>query len=137
MTQTDIALARDNFKRWNDTLQTKDAAAVASMYDSANLSFLPTVSPKHIKDGNGAEEYFKAFVQKNPFGTITDDSIQVFSNGDAYLHSGMYTFDLGEGEARSPTEARFSYIWSKVNGEWKITHHHSSVVPGPKPSASM
>ena len=54
MAQTDIALARDNFKRWNDTLQTKDAAAVASMYDGANLSFLPTVSPKHIKVGTAS-----------------------------------------------------------------------------------
>ena len=138
--QTGIALARANFKRWNDALQTKDAAAVASLYHDADLSFLPTVSPEHIKDGGGTEGYFEAFVQKNPFGTITDDSVQVYSGGDAYLHSGMYTFDLGEGESRAPVEARFSYMWCKVGGDWKITHHHSSVRPGdakPRLVASM
>merc|ERR1712216_219949 len=77
----DIQLARANFKRWNDALQTKDAKTVANMYVTKELSFLPTVSPAHIKEGSqdsDTEEYFKSFVQKNPFGTITDDSIQVY-----------------------------------------------------------
>jgi len=26
-------------------------------------------------------------------------------------------------------EARFSYVWRKVDGMWKISHHHSSVRP--------
>ena len=128
----DIAVARANFRRWNDALQTKDALIVADMYVPDDLSFLPTVSPVHIKKGSkdsDTEEYFKSFVQKNPFGTITDDSIQVYSNGDAYLHSGLYTFELGDADKRTPVEARFSYVWRKVGGEWKISHHHSSVRP--------
>jgi len=122
---------QNNFKRWNDALQTKNAATVANMY-TADPSFLPTVSGEHIKrggSGTSTEDYFVEFVKKNPFGTITDDSIQVYS-ADAYLHSGMYTFELGEGDARAPVEARFSYVWKKVNGDWKISHHHSSVRPG-------
>ena len=110
---------------------------MANMYVTKELSFLPTVSPAHIKQGSqnsDTEEYFKSFVQKNPFGTITDDSIQVYGNGDAYLHSGLYTFELGDADARTPVEARFSYVWRKVNGDWKISHHHSSVRPEtPKP----
>ena len=121
-----------NFQKWNDALQTKDAKAVASMYSESDLSFLPTVSPKHISKLDSTQEYFEAFVMKDPFGTITDDSVQVYENGNAYLHSGLYTFDLGEGAARAPTEARFSYMWRKENGGWKIAHHHSSVRPAPK-----
>ena len=70
-------IVQDNFKRWNDALQTKDAAAVANLYDASNLSFLPTVSPQHIKGAEDTKLYFKDFVMKNPFGTITDDSVQV------------------------------------------------------------
>ena len=121
-----------NFEKWNGALQTKDAKAVARMYSESDLSFLPTVSPKHISKLGCTQEYFENFVMKDPFGTITDDSVQVYENGDAYLHSGLYTFDLGEGGTRAPTEARFSYMWRKENGEWKITHHHSSVRPAPK-----
>ncbi|KAJ8614542.1 hypothetical protein CTAYLR_000847 [Chrysophaeum taylorii] len=125
-----LQVARDNFKKWNDALQTKDPKKVAALYStSGDLSFLPTVSPEHIKDGSSTEDYFTAFVQKNPFGTITDDSVMVFDDGDAYLHSGLYTFDLGEGRKRAPTEARFSYVWRKSGGDYKITHHHSSVRP--------
>jgi len=125
----DITLARKNFRRWNDALQTKDARTVAALYSQNALSFLPTVSPEHVKDGAKTEDYFTAFVQKNPFGTITDDSVQAYGGGDAYLHSGMYTFDLGVGAERAPVKARFSYIWVKEDGAWKISHHHSSVRP--------
>jgi uncharacterized protein (TIGR02246 family) len=124
-----LTTARANFKRWNDALQTKDPLAVANMYSTSELSFLPTVSPQHIKGLPSTEDYFKDFVLKNPFGTITDDSVQVFDGGNAYLHSGMYTFELGDAGARTPVEARFSYVWRSYNGDWKITHHHSSVTP--------
>merc|ERR1711990_804523 len=72
-------------------------------YVSDGLSFLPTVSPEHIKAGgatSNTEDYFIEFVKKNPFGTITDDLVEVFNNGASYLHSGMYTFELGDAGAR-------------------------------------
>lgn len=114
---------------WNEALQSKDPKAVANLYSTGDLSFLPTVSPQHVRDSMGTEEYFIAFVAKDPFGTITDDSVQVFEGGEAYLHTGMYTFALGPKDDRTNVEARFSYMWKKMKGEWKITHHHSSVVP--------
>jgi ketosteroid isomerase-like protein len=60
---------------------------------------------------------------------------QAFGN-DAYLHTGLYTFMTGPDGDRKPVEARFSYMWRKISGEWKITHHHSSALPGAtKPDA--
>ncbi len=52
---------------------------------------------------------------------------------DAYLHSGTYTYLTGPEEDRSPVKARFSFMWRKVDGDWKITHHHSSTLPGTPP----
>ena len=124
-----LPTARANFNRWNSALQTKNPTTVAALYSTAELSFLPTVSPQHIKAIPNTEEYFKDFVQKNPFGTITDDKVQVFDGGKAYLHSGMYTFELGDAGSRTPVQARFSYVWKKEDGDWKISHHHSSVTP--------
>jgi uncharacterized protein (TIGR02246 family) len=133
--------AQANFRYWNDALQTKDPAAVARLYSPRDLSFLPTVSPMHISKMEETNDYFTAFVKKDPFGTITDESVQVYENGKAYLHSGMYTFDLGQGSARAPVEARFSYMWRWEDGAWKISHHHSSVRPaghgGSKPAAGQ
>jgi hypothetical protein len=142
------ATAQDNFKKWNDALQscrTKDvkvaAAEIAALYsvekdpkDLPILSFLPTVSPNHIKDikKDGVEDttdYFVDFCGKNPAGEITDDIVMQLGGTDAYLHSGLYTFQLGDIGAQKPVQARFSYVWKKYGNDWKITHHHSSLAP--------
>ncbi len=119
---------QENFKTWNDALIAKDYDKVAALYSSTNLSFLPTVSPKFIRDGHSTKEYFTEFLKKLPEGTITADNVQSYGE-DAYLHTGLYTFMTGPADDRRPVEARFSYMWRKVDGAWKIVHHHSSVVP--------
>ena len=121
-------MGQENFKTWNDALIAKDFDKVAALYSSTDLSFLPTVSPKFIRDPHSTKEYFMEFLKKLPEGTITADNVQRFGP-DAYLHTGLYTFMTGPPEDRRPVEARFSYMWRKVDGAWKIVHHHSSVVP--------
>jgi uncharacterized protein (TIGR02246 family) len=117
-----------NFKSWNDALKAKDFEKVAALYSSTDLSFLPTVSPKFIRDSQSTKEYFMEFLKKLPEGTITEDNVQSYGN-DAYLHTGMYTFQVGPDGARQPVQARFSYMWRKIDGAWKIVHHHSSAQP--------
>ena len=68
------------------------------------------------------------FLKKLPDGTITSDNVQSYGP-DSYLHTGLYTFLTGPADNRQPVEARFSYMWRKVDGAWKIVHHHSSAVP--------
>ena len=122
-----------NFKSWNDALKAKDFEKVAALYSSTDLSFLPTVSPKFIRDSQSTKEYFMEFLKKLPEGTITEDNVQSYGN-DAYLHTGMYTFQVGPDGARQPVQARFSYMWRKIDGAWKIVHHHSSALPGAAPT---
>jgi len=121
-------VAQDNFKRWNDALQTKDYKVVASLYSTSDLSFLPTVSADFIRDSPSTEAYFVEFLKKLPYGTITADKVQSFGD-KGYLHSGMYTFLLGPEGSRTPVEARFSYMWRLIDNVWKIVHHHSSKRP--------
>ena len=66
--------------------QTKDYEKVAALYSTQELSFLPTVSPNFIRDNNSAKEYFKDFLKKLPFGTVTSEQTQSFGT-DAYLVS--------------------------------------------------
>jgi hypothetical protein len=75
--------------------------------------FLPTASPEHIKSGDNTEDYFKAFVLKNLFGTITDDNVQVYEDGMATCTQACTPFEPGEGADRKPVKARFSYMWNK------------------------
>ena len=128
---TNAATAAENFKKWINALATKDADTVAALYSSTanELSFLPTVEPKHLKTNAEAKAYFVEFVQNNPDGIITDELVQAFGN-DHYLHSGLYTFGLGATMgAQNLAAARFSYVWKKYGNDWKIVHHHSSKQP--------
>jgi uncharacterized protein (TIGR02246 family) len=126
-TENVLEIAQKNFESWNDALQTKDAKKVAALY-SPDATFLPTMLGEFKSGQEGAESYFEHFLLKNPRGTIIEDKVQSITP-DSYLHSGHYNFELGPDNDRQISEARFSFLWSKVNGEWKIIHHHSSVKP--------
>ena len=123
-----LELARNNFALWNEALRSREAAEVAALYDSA-ATFLPTMSNEFKKGPDGAEEYFKHFLEKNPEGEIVEDEYQPLGD-DSYLHSGLYNFSVGPEDDRQTVEARFSFVWQKDEaGEWKIIHHHSSLLP--------
>ena len=118
-----------NFNAWNEALKAQDYDKAAALYSSSDLTFLPTVSPDFIRDSHSTKRYFKDFVRRLPEGQITSDAVQNFSP-DAYLHTGMYTFMTGPDDSRTPVQARFSFMWRLIGGQWKIIHHHSSEVPG-------
>jgi uncharacterized protein (TIGR02246 family) len=120
---------QENFKSWNDALKAKDFEKATALYSTSDLSFFPTVSPDFIRDAPSAKRYFQNFVERLPDGEITADNVQCLSE-DAYLHTGLYTFMTGPEQDRTPISARFTYMWRKIDGQWKIIHHHSSVVPG-------
>lgn len=123
-----LEIARENFKKWNDLLQTKDPKKVAELY-ADEATFLPTMSGKFKSGQEETEEYFEHFLQKDPFGKIIEEKVQ-FTDPNHYLHSGLYDFEVKDKEARSIVRARFTFLWGKdEKGEWKILHHHSSVLP--------
>ncbi len=117
---------QENFAAWNNALLSLDAKKVAALYAPSGLSFLPTLSPDMIRDNVAANTYFIQLLKRTPEAKISADDTQAFGP-DAYLHTGLYTFYLGPD--RSPVQARFSYMWKKMNDAWIITHHHSSVLP--------
>jgi hypothetical protein len=106
--------------RWNSALKAKCYDKVAALYSTQDLSFLPTVSSKFIRDSSSAKEYFMEFLQKLPEGNITSDTVQPFGN-DAYLHTGLYTYMVGPDDGRRPVEARFSFMWRIACGRSRTT----------------
>ena len=121
-------IAKTNMQIWLDTLLKKDPKQVAQMYSEDN-TFLPTVSGDFKKGQSGAEDYFVHFLAKNPVGTVTEEAVNQISD-EAYLHVGMYTFELDFDAGRQKVSARFTYLWRKnANGDWRIEHHHSSMRP--------
>ena len=123
----DPSLAAANFALWKQALLTREPQTVAALYaDHATL--LPTMAQKVIVDRKGIETYFTFFETFLPSVSIVEEHVMEIGEG-SYLHCGVYRFTLTMKGAEQEVDARFSIVWEKIGGEWKIVHHHSSRVP--------
>jgi uncharacterized protein (TIGR02246 family) len=111
------------FDRWNASLQTGDAKAVAANY-TANAVLLPTLSNTPRRDTASRIDYFESFLKKNPSGNI--DSRTIKSGCNTALDTGTYTFTFGD---NSRVQARYTFTYGLVGDKWQITSHHSSAMP--------
>mmetsp|Transcript_13451 Transcript_13451/g.32790 ORF Transcript_13451/g.32790 Transcript_13451/m.32790 type:complete len:162 (-) Transcript_13451:140-625(-) len=121
MTDDDV---RGLFHLWNDALATLDPDTVAKRYASKTI-LLPTVSDTPRTDYDSIKSYFVDFTQKKPQGVI-DESV-VIKGDDWCMDAGVYTFTMGA--TGDKVQARYSFVYTHEDGEWKIAHHHSSVMP--------
>jgi len=112
------------FSLWNNALATGDSRIVAKRYaDQAVL--LPTVSDTPRTDFASIKDYFDAFLLKEPQGTILEGDIRI---GDGWAQdAGIYEFTMGA--TGDKVKARYTYVYVYENNQWKIAHHHSSVMP--------
>jgi len=115
---------RSLFGQWNDALLTLDPDQVAKRY-SKNAVLLSTASDRIRYTSEAIRDYFVNFQQKHPIGKILESHV---TTGDNWCKDvGMYQFHMAlTGET---IMARYSFVYTHEDGEWKISHHHSSVMP--------
>lgn len=114
------------FSLWNNALATGDSRLVAARYATkSGAVLLPTVSDTPRRDFDSIKDYFDAFLLKEPQGVILDGDIRI---GDGWAQdAGVYEFTMGA--TGDKVKARYTYTYVNEDGEWKIAHHHSSVMP--------
>ncbi|KAL7553762.1 hypothetical protein ACHAWF_017087 [Thalassiosira exigua] len=143
---------RGLFGLWNDALATSDPKKVAARY-AKNAVLLPTVSDKPRSDSTGIEDYFVNFLKNKrewKWLSFPHTSVDDYINGNIsrYLHLtargeileshvaighntcsdvGIYEFTMGA--TGDKVKGRYSFVYVYEDGEWKIDHHHSSVMP--------
>lgn len=112
------------FHLWNDALATLDSEAVAKRY-SKDAVLLPTVSDLPRTNKALIKDYFDNFLKRKPQGKILESNTIIGTNW--CQDAGIYEFTMGDDGA--VVKARYSFIYVYEDGEWKISHHHSSVMP--------
>lgn len=112
------------FERWNAALATGNPDAVISLY-AENAILLPTVSNRVRHNHAEIRDYFVSFLAKQPQGVIDEANVRFLAD-DLVINSGVYTFSFGNGDRVS---ARFTYLYRRVDDEWRIIEHHSSAMP--------
>jgi uncharacterized protein (TIGR02246 family) len=115
---------RGLFQLWNNALATGDPTQVAARY-SKNAILLPTVSDTPRKTKDQIIDYFESFLKIKPQGVITQGL--TVSGEDWCKDAGVYEFTMGA--TGEKVLARYSFVYVKEDGEWKIAHHHSSAMP--------
>ena len=112
------------FSLWNSALATGDSRIVANRYTKSPV-LLPTVSDTPRTDFDTVKDYFDAFLLKEPQGKILEGFINI---GEGWASdTGIYEFTMGT--TGDVVKARYTYVYVKEDGVWKIQHHHSSVMP--------
>lgn len=112
------------FTGWDEALATLDPEKVADRY-APDAVLLPTVSNQVRTDRAGIVDYFTKFLENKPRGTILESHVKVL-NPNAAIDTGTYRFAMADG---STVEARYTYVYERVDGQWLIVNHHSSAMP--------
>lgn len=64
-------------------------------------------------------------MSSQPQGVILESN--VIQGEDMVMDAGVYEFTMGA--TGDKVKARYTYVYTFEDGEWKIAHHHSSVMP--------
>ena len=112
----------DLLNSWVEKIKTNDAAQVADMYHTDGL-LLGTFSNSERKGQELILNYFK-----NLFSSQVDVTVitkHEYKSDSISTSSGLYDFEVNG----LIIKARFSFVFLKIEEDWKILTHHSSVLP--------
>ncbi|WP_248963824.1 SgcJ/EcaC family oxidoreductase [Sphaerisporangium perillae] len=113
---------------WADTLLTRDPARVADLYAPKGV-LLPTLSAQVRTDHAGMIDYFTGFLAKEPHATVKQSIIEILGDRSA-VNSGTYAFSLKNAQGvRETVQARYTFVYERIEGKWLIVSHHSSLMP--------
>jgi uncharacterized protein (TIGR02246 family) len=116
------------FQRFNDAWATRNPDRVTALF-SRNAVLLATVSNTPRTDHAGIRDYFVGFLRSNPVGRIDTSNVRLGCNTASRV--GTWTVRLTDpatGTGRD-VAARYSFIYVYEDGDWKIDHLHSSMMP--------
>ncbi|MBD8574103.1 SgcJ/EcaC family oxidoreductase [Pseudomonas syringae] len=120
------------FDQWNAALKTGSAKTVTGLY-ATNAVLQPTVSNEVRATPTQISDYFDHFLVLKPVGRINYREIRSLGP-TAAMDSGVYTFTLTAADGKiSEVQARYTFLYTQVDGKWKILNHHSSAMPQVQP----
>lgn len=114
--------------RWMAAVCRHDIDAVVDFYAPSGI-LVGTVAQriKHGKDD--IRLYFAKFLAKDGLCGQFDNPAWVQRYPNWGIHTGTYTFKWQENGQGVVVPARYTFVWIMTPNGWRITNHHSSVLP--------
>lgn len=116
------------FARVNDAWKTGNPDTVTALFTAepvllATVSNTPRTTPAAVRD------YFVSFLRNKPVGRIDTSTVDIDCQTASRLGTWTVTLtDPTTGVSRD-VRARYSFIYRFEDGDWKIDHLHSSMMP--------
>jgi uncharacterized protein (TIGR02246 family) len=110
--------------RWSAAYSSNDPEAVVKTY-RPDAVLLGTASPMMSEGSDAIRAYFAPLQGTGNKNTIGERRTLVLSD-NAVLVTGFYEFTRVKEGKSAPAPARFTMLLIKHDGEWLISHHHSS-----------
>lgn len=115
------------FTKWKNGIEENNPNLLSSLY-SEDTTFLPTLLDKFVEKEEDIKNYFISLLKNKIKINLIKQDIKHL--GEIILHSGFYDFIcLDENKEETIINARFTFVYKKINEKWKILHHHSSQMP--------
>ena len=119
---------KDTLNTWVELVSKHVVDDVVNLYATDGV-LLGTFSDKIRQGKDEIREYFDFFLNKKPKATIIDFKKHEIDN-DNFSVSGFYDFEVDALDGlRNSSSARFTFVFQKQNGVFKILSHHSSIMP--------
>ena len=116
------------FAKFNEAWATGNPDTVTALFDDdavllATVAATPRTTPAAIRD------YFVSFLKGSPIGRIETSTVK--SGCNWAMRAGTWTVNLTDTAtgAVNPVKARYTFLYQREGGVWKIEHLHSSVLP--------
>ena len=116
------SIASELLQKWTSTVKDGDPNQVVNLYHDDGI-LLGTFSNKERVRHELILEHFENLLKSPVEVEIVSEHPIVFES--VAVNSGLYNFVTGG----KTINARFSFVYQKDNGDWKIASHHSSVIP--------
>ncbi len=116
------SITSELLQKWINAIKNGDPKEVTNLYHDDGI-LLGTFSNKERIGHELILEYFENLLKSPVEVEIVSEHASVSEL--VAVNSGLYNF-VTDGKT---INARFSFVYQKNNDEWKITSHHSSVIP--------
>lgn len=118
---------RDLSMQWMQSVQAKDAAAVAALFATDGTTIFDgevTVGPAAIQAQSEAE------FAEMPDAEVswTTNAVTVAASGDMAYERGSWTADLDGAGDMQPVSGEYVTVWVKVDGGWKVAVDAGSTI---------
>lgn len=122
-----LAGAKAALHRWAATVATRNVDSVLALY-APDAILVPTLSNEVRDCDDSRRSYFENFLGND--GLVCD--IQVFKKRvsrklGTVVVGGLYTFVYRQDGDQRVVPARFLFTFERIEGDWLITGHHSSI----------